>query len=140
MRRHFALLSASALLLAGCGTDDTSPETATAGEDPFEDIPDDAPIHDMDDDDIYRHMFDCDDDLSTEECMERHEAEVEEQFDEAEFELCADHIAEYEEQGMSWASCHSARMPNEEFYDLYEERTGEEVPEHLRAPDHDDTD
>lgn len=141
--RSLALAGAALLALTACGTDepDTEPPPETAetvaqtdeAGDPFEDIPDDAPIHDMDEDDITRHMLGCDEDVSAEECEAQYQAGVEADFIDDEVERCQQFI---EADGIApGGGCSSFYMTNAEFYALYEERTGGVVPVEYQEAD-----
>lgn len=145
MKRTLALPAVALLALTACSSGDDEPESAPAttesvqaestSEDPFEDIPDDAPIHDMDEDDIAQHFLDCDDGLSAEECQQQYEAEIEAESIERSIEECQDYIEESQDGGWVVGGCFNYTMTNAEFYQVFEERTGQAVPEELREPD-----
>lgn len=141
--RSLALAGVALLGLTACDSGDTEaeppPETATtvaesdAAGDPFEDIPDDAPIHDMDEDDLMQHFLECEDGLSADECEEQYQDEVETGFIDDEIERCEQFI---EADGIAaGGGCSSFYMTNAEFYTLYEERTGEVVPAEFQEAD-----
>lgn len=105
-------------------------------DDPWANIPDDAPIHDMDtEEDVFRHMFDCDEDESVDACEQRYGDEIAEDYLKSNIEMCDEYIAEYEETGTVFWNCSGIDMPNSEFYQVFEERTGYPVPGALREED-----
>lgn len=120
---------------------ETPPETAPpvgpdaedfeppATDDPFEDIPDDAPIHDMEsEDDMIRYMLDCDDDVTIEECESGYEESVNEDMIAYDLEDCYETV----QAGPGFMSCYSTVLPDDEFYALYEDTYGEPVPDEFR--------
>lgn len=120
-------------------TEDVAPPEEDAGEDfeppasnsedPFEDIPDDAPINDMEsEEDITRYMLDCDDDVTIEECESGYEDSVNQDMIAYDLEACHETIAE----GPGLMSCFSTVLPDDEFWALYEDTYGEPVPEEFR--------
>ena len=139
MKASVAVTSAALLLaLTACGGGGDGAESAaptvadTASGDTFEDIPDDAPIHDMDEDDLMQHFLECDDGLSAEECQQQHESGVEVESIERDIQACQEYIGEAEGGGWAVGSCSNYTMTNTEFYQVFEDRTGEPVPDDLR--------
>lgn len=104
-------------------------------DDPFEDIPADAPIHDMSEEDLAREMLGCDEGLSVEECEQQYQEEVEAASIEDSIAMCQEYIDEARDGGWAVGSCSNYTMTNSDFYELFESRTGEAVPADLRDPD-----
>lgn len=137
--RTTALAGLALLALTACGGGDDDQEASSGpatveatSEDPFENIPDDAPIHDMDEDDIAQHMLGCDDGLSAEECQQQYESGIEAESIERSIEECQEYIEAAAGGGWAVGSCSNYTMTNTEFYQVFEERTGETVPDDLR--------
>lgn len=127
-------LAAGLLLITGCGSGDEPEASDSSTEDPFENIPDDAPIHDLEDEeDVFRHMFDCDDSESVEECEQRFVDGVADSALDGYIRDCEESVAQYEEFGAAMLPCFHGSSDVDEFSDLFEERTGTALPDELRT-------
>lgn len=135
------------LALTSCGGDTAPAEEAAptervesspaAPEDPFENIPEDAPINEAEDEeDIFRMMFDCEDSETVEECEQAYADGVDADMLDYDIGTCVELVEQLERDGGDpLMDCTSVTVPNSEFYVIFEEEMGYSVPGVLQAED-----